>query len=261
MKINRSKVGCKLFAVITICLWVVLSASAQVQTSKTSTTGQPTKEVTVDRGEVLLVQGNDLVVKMEDGSIRHFPNVPESARVTVEGKELGIHDLKPGMKLERTITTTSTPRTITTVKTVKGKIWNVNPPKTVTLTLDDGTHQTFKIPNGQKFNVDGRMVDAFQLRKGMIISATKVVEAPETEVSQERKVTGTMPPPPPPPPADQPILISEAQPSTPEKAPEQQPAPAELPHTASPLPLIGLLGVLLCGSPFAMRMLHRSRPR
>ena len=46
----------------------------------------------------MLVDGNDLVVKMEDGTIRHFPNVPESARVTVDGKELGIHDLKPGMR-------------------------------------------------------------------------------------------------------------------------------------------------------------------
>ena len=32
--------------------------------------------------------GNDLVVKMEDGTIRHFPNVPESAKVIVDGKEL-----------------------------------------------------------------------------------------------------------------------------------------------------------------------------
>ena len=71
----------------------------------------------------MTVSGNDLVVKMADGTIRNFENVPESARVTVDGKQLGIHDLKPGMKLQRTITTTSTPMTITTVQTVKGKVW------------------------------------------------------------------------------------------------------------------------------------------
>ena len=38
---------------------------------------------------------------MEDGTIRHIANVPESARIMVDGKELGVHDLKPGMKLER----------------------------------------------------------------------------------------------------------------------------------------------------------------
>jgi hypothetical protein len=38
----------------------------------------------------------------------------------VDGKQLGIHDLKPGMKLQRNITTASTPQTITTVQTVTG---------------------------------------------------------------------------------------------------------------------------------------------
>ena len=78
--------------------------------------GTASKEVQVERGEVVLVNGNDLVVKMEDGSMRHFPNVPETTRVTVDGKQLGIHDLKPGMKLQRIITTTSTPQTIKTVQ-------------------------------------------------------------------------------------------------------------------------------------------------
>jgi hypothetical protein len=260
MKIGRSKVACKLLAASAICLWVVLSAGAQVQTTTTSTTGQPTKEVKVERGEVLLVEGNDLVVKMEDGTIRHIPNVPESARVRVDGKELGIHDLKPGMKLERTITTTTTPRTITTVQSVQGKVWSATR-NSVILTLDDGTNQKFNIPAGQKFDVNGEMVDAAHLKKGTKISATKVVEVPETEISEERKVTGTMPPPPPP--ADRPILIVVV---SPEKAPEQPPAqpaqaaeaaPPKLPQTASPLPLIALMGVLLCGSSFGIRMLRR----
>src|SRR6516164_285078 len=100
------------------CLTLALTTSAQVQTNTSTATGTATKNVTVERGEVVLVDGNDLIVKMEDGSIRHFPNVPESARVTVDGQQLGIHDLKPGMKLQRTITTTTTPQMVTTVQTV-----------------------------------------------------------------------------------------------------------------------------------------------
>ena len=92
-----------------------LSISAQVKTQTTTTQEQHTQEVKVERAEVVHVSGNDLVVIMENGEIRHFPNVPESARATVDGKELGIHDVKPGMKLERTITTTTTPQTVTTV--------------------------------------------------------------------------------------------------------------------------------------------------
>lgn len=228
-----------------------VAMSAQVQTESSTTHGQATKVVKVERGEVVYVSGNDLVVKMEDGQIRHIPNVPESAKITVEGKELGIHDLKPGMKLERTITTTTTPRTITTVQSVTGKVFHVSPPNSVILTLQDGTNQQFTIPKGQKFTVNGEPTDAFGLKKGMMVSATKVVEVPETVVEQQRKVTGTLPPPPPAPPADQPILVVVAPKvaaptpaaATPEVA-KAEPAPTSLPKTASIAPLIGLLGLI-----------------
>src|SRR6185437_13352355 len=98
---------------------------AQVQTETTTKHGLSTKEVQVERAEVVYVSGNYLMVRMEDGEIRDFPDVPESAKVTVDGRELGIHDLKPGMKLQRTITTTTTPKTITTVQTVTRTVWQV----------------------------------------------------------------------------------------------------------------------------------------
>lgn len=228
--------------------------NAQVQSQTTSQTGQGTSQTTVERGEVVLVDGNDLIVKMEDGQLRHIANVPESARIDVDGQKLGIHDLKPGMKLQRTITTTSTPKTITTVQSVTGKVWHVNPPSSVILTLENGTNQSFKIPKGQKFNVDGQMLDAFGLKKGMMISATKVVEVPETVISQQRKVTGQMPPPPPPPPADLPVLVAQ------ETAPTPPPVAAAetLPKTGSSLPLIGLVGLLSLCAGFSLRKLRSS---
>lgn len=238
-----------------VCLALSLSMSAQVQT-QTSTTSHPsTVETTVARGEVVYVQGNELVVKMADGSLRHFANVPESARAIVDGREIGIHDVKVGMKLEKTITTTSTPKTITTVQTVTGKVWHVTPPNTVILTLDDGSNQQFKIPKGQKFNVDGQMVDAWGLKKGMMVSATKVVEVPEVQITHQTEITGSMPPPPPPPVADQPILIASAAPPTP--APATPEAPAELPKTGSSLPLIGLLGFALVAAALGLKTVRR----
>jgi len=258
----NSRTGCTgawlMFAVGAVCLFFTLSMSAQVQT-ETSTTGHKATIVTqVEHGEVVYVSGNDLVIKMEDGTIRHFANVPESARATVDGKQLGIHDLKPGMKLQRSITTTSISQTITTVQSVTGKVWMTNPPLSVILTLADGSNQQFKIPKNQKFNVDGQMVDAWGLKKGMTISATKVVEVPAISVTERRNVTGSSPvvaaapPPPPPPPPDIPILISITE------APEAA-APAELPKTASRLPLIGLLGLLLLASSLGLRAARASR--
>jgi LPXTG-motif cell wall-anchored protein len=235
-----------------------VSAAAQVKTQTDVSHGQATQQITVERGEVVLVDGNDLVVKMEDGSLRHIPNVPESAKVDVDGKEMGIHDLKPGMKLEHTVTTTTTPRTITTVQSVTGKVWHVNPPNSVILTLDDGTNQSFNIPKGQKFNIDGQMVDAFHLKKGMKVSATKVVEVPETVVSQEKKLTGTMPPPPPP--ADLPLLVVLVKHSAPTPAAAQaepETTATKLPKTGTMLPLIGFLGLAFTGASFGIRLLRR----
>jgi len=164
--------------------------------------------VKVDRAEVVLVSGNDLVLKMEDGTIRHIANVPDTFKAVVDGKEIGIYDLKAGMILERTTTMTTTPKVVTTVQTIKGRVYNVNPPSYVYLTMANGTNEKFEIPKGQRFKVEGQMVDAWALKPGMNITATKVVEFSTTEIEQQRKLTGSMPAPPPVPPADAPILIA-----------------------------------------------------
>src|SRR6201987_2812730 len=236
-----------------MCFAFALSMSAQVKTSTETTSGQASHEMTVERGEVVFVQGNDRVVKMEDGTIRHVANVPESARATVDGRELGIHDLKPGMKLQRTITTTTTPQTVTTVQTVTGKVWHISPPSSVILTLEDGTNQQFKIPKGQKFTVDGQQVDAWGLKKGMRVSATKGVEEPVTGVERQKQLTGSMPPPPPPPPPQVPILVAVAEP-----APAPAAAAPELPKTGSALPLIGLLGSLSFLSSIGLGLIRKT---
>jgi len=176
------------------------STSAQVQSTTTTSSGVPTKEVTIESGVVVAVAGNDLFVKMADGTLRHFPNIPDSVRATVDGQQLGIHDLKPGMKLVRATVTTTTPQVVTTVQSVTGKVWHVTPPLSVILTLENGQNQEFRIPDGQKFVVDGKEVDAWSLREGMVVTATKIVEEPTTVVTKQKVVAGTMPP-------DVPVLI------------------------------------------------------
>jgi LPXTG-motif cell wall-anchored protein len=261
MKATRTTLH-SLLAVAAGMVFLASSAAinAQVQTDTSTATQGVNKQVKVEKGTVVMVSGNDLWVKDDAGQIRHFANVPESARVTVNGQQLGIHDLKPGMTIERTTITTTTEKLVTTTQTVTGKVWHVNPPLSVILTLDDNTNQEFKIPKGQKFNVNGQMTDAFGLRKGMTINATKIVEVPETVVTQKKLLAGQMPPPPPPPP-DQPVLIAVLVPvpvpaAAPAPAPEA-PAPS-LPKTGSSLPLIGLLGLLLMGASFGLRSFRRS---
>jgi hypothetical protein len=216
-----------------VFLTFTVSMMAQVQSTTTTTTGTPTQEVTVERGEVVYVGQHDLIIKMENGEIRHITNIPDSARATVGGKEIGIRDAKVGMKLQKTVTTTTTPRMVTKVETVTGKVFHVVPPLSVILTLENGENQQFKIPEGQKFDVDGQMVDAFGLRKGMKVTVTRVTEVPETVVTQKAFVSGKMPPPLAPA-AGAPVLIV-AEEATPAPAAEAAPTPAEAP-AAAPTP-------------------------
>ena len=240
-----------LFAVGALCTAFTLTAYGQVQTNTTTApVGAPTKSIKVERGTVVYVSGNNCVIKAEDGTLRHFDNVPDSVTVTVDGKQLNIHQIQPGMVIERQTITTTTPRMITTVKTVTGTVWMVNPPSMVILTLEDGKNQQFTIPKGQMFTVDGQQTDAFGLRKGMKIDAQKVVEQPETVVTQQIKRTGIAPPPPPAPKPDVPILVvfvEAPEAPAPVETAAAAPAPKQLPKTASDLPLIGLLGLLFCG--------------
>ncbi len=256
MNINIiGKYAYSVVATTTVCLALTLSLSAQVETATTTTKGNATVVTKVDRGEVVTVSGNDLVVKMADGTLRNFENVPASAKATVDGKQVGVRDLKPGMKLQRTITTTETPMLITTVETVKGKVWAITPPLSVILTLEDGKNQQFKIPEDQKFNVDGQMVDAFALRKGMMITATKITETPAVEITQSKTVTGAAAPAatpaatpaaapaaapspkPTPPPADQPVLVAVGgEEAVPAPAAEPATTPAAPPEATSGLP-------------------------
>jgi len=256
---QSERVICKLVLAGVALLAMTYSTSAQVKSTTKVEHGAATHTVKVERGEVLYVSdGNDLVVRMEDGEVREYPDVSETATVSVDGKDLTIHDLKPGMKLQKTTVTSETPRMITTIKTVTGKVWHVSAPHTVTLTLENGTNQSFKIPKGQKFTINGQQTDAFGLRKGMKVTATAVTEVPEVVVAQEVKHTGKMPPPPPEPiRADVPMLIASAPPAAaPIEMAEAEPAPTKLPKTGSYIPLMGLLGALSIALSLVLRTLR-----
>jgi len=258
MNIVGRKCAWSVVATTTACLALTLSLGAQVEKTTTTAKGNAAVVTKVERGEVVTVSGNDLVVNMADGTLRNFENVPESAKATVDGKQLGIHDLKPGMKLQRTITTTTTPMIITTVETVKGKVWAITPPLSIILTLEDGKNQQFKIPEDQKFEVDGQMVDAFAIRKGMNITATKITQVPAVETTQTKAVTGAAAPAaaptaapspkPTPPPANVPVLVAVGEEeAVPAAAAEPTAPPAAAPEAASGLPtwLIWLLVLLV----------------
>jgi hypothetical protein len=236
----------RLLAISADCLALAAIMMAQDKSTTTVKKGPVAKEVKVERGEVVYVSGNDVVVKMESGEIRHV-TAPEGAKAMVDGKEITVKDLKPGMKLQRTITVTTTPKLVTTVRTIQGKVWMVHAPTSIILTLPEGNKQC-RIPKDQKFMVDGKEMTAFDLKKGMMISATVLTQATVAEIAEQKKVTGSAPPPTPA--MEGALLIEEPKVAAPAPAPEPpptvaapEPAPKKLPKTGGLMPLAGLLGL------------------
>jgi hypothetical protein len=219
-------------------------AAAQDTTTTTVKHGDSSFDTQVRNAEVVYVEGNDLVLKLEDGKVEHLV-VPNSDRFTIDGSDVSVQQLTPGTKLTQTITTTTAPHYVTTVRTLKGKVWHVNAhASTVILTLPEGTNQVYKIPNHARITVGGQPKTVFDLRKGMNLEATIVTDDTHTVIERSKSVVGEAPPPatpqefgvllffqPTPMPA--PVLVASA----------DQPA-STLPKTGTFLPLAGLLGAL-----------------
>lgn len=186
-------------AVVTVTLILGQSMSARAQTpappaeaGKTAPQASmplpglvaSTKRVSA---EVVQVEGNYLLVKLESGEIRVF-NVSPERRFIVDGTPLTVQQLKPGTIL--TATFTSTPPVGAPVTTVTGKIWYVNG-NTVILTLPDGTNKSYTVPASFKFMVNGEPQSVSKLQKGMNVTAHRIPEPPAVEMSSDVEVTGT----------------------------------------------------------------------
>jgi hypothetical protein len=251
--ISRAALCTLACAVLSACVW------AQDVTTTTTKTGPSSYETTVRSGTVTYVSGNELLVKLSNGATEHFVVSP-SQTFTVDGKQMTIRDLKVGTHLTQTITTATTPKTITTVRTIDGKVWHVNAPSTVILTLPDNTNKQYNIPKDQVFMVNGEKDTVFQLRKGMIVSATVVTEEPVTEVSTNKAVRGVAPKPQPVAPVPDTVatLLVESphQPAQPTETAAAEPAPMALPKTGSEWPLVGLLGAFSLGAGMLTRRLR-----
>ena len=246
-----------LLVICAVCFALTSPVASQVQTTKKVEHGPPVHAVTIERGEIVAVSGDDVVIKVEDGSLRDF-DVPEGTTINVDGQQLNVNQLQVGMKVEKQTIRTTTPRVITKIDTVTGKVWHVAPPISVVLTLENGQNQRFQIPKGTKFTINGQETNAWGLKKGMTVTATRVTEIPETVVTQQVKHTGTMPPPPPAPKQGVPILIVMALPApAADEVAQAEPAPTKLPKTASELPLVGLLGGFFCAVSLAIMAVRK----
>lgn len=259
---------------MTLCVSALFSVPSAAQTGQATTqriAGAPVVTTEQLRGEVVKVDGNTLIVKMSTGELRTFSNIPDSRRAMIDGVEVGVRDLKPGTRLTATITKTTTPVTVRTTTVKTAEVWYVAAP-TVILRLPDGQTKQYVVKDQYTFIVDGKPATVFDLRQGMKVSAEQIVEEPTVEIATDSKVVGQAPGPAPAAakpaaPATKPATTGAAPGAKPVAAPPPAAAapatapasapPAKLPKTGSPVPLMGLLGLLMVGGSLALRRVRR----
>jgi hypothetical protein len=94
--------------------------------------------------------------------------------------------------LTAAVTTTETPLVNRTTTVTKGKlIWSM--PTSIVVTLENGENRQYTVPSGFKFTVEGKPLGIEELRPGMILTGTNVVEEPVTLITEQTVVYGTEP--------------------------------------------------------------------
>jgi hypothetical protein len=246
----------------TLFAFAMLAGLSGIASAQSTTSSTETKKF-----EVIAIDGNQLVVKLPEGT-REI-TVANDFRFNVNGQALSLQQLKPGMAGTATITTTtkSTPVTVTEVK--NGTVEH-SAATTIIVRTDEGFRSFSQgeiDKRGVKIMRGGKPASVSDFRTGDRLSATIVTSMPprvvtEQEVNASLAATGGGAAP----------RGSAASAGTSGAAaagasgratPESgAAAPARrLPKTASPLPLLGLLGglSLLAGGGLTIRRRYLTR--
>ena len=172
------KLGWLTRVVMTFALGLAFAGASFAQTSAT---------INARKFEVISVDGNQLVFSDERGT--NTLTVPDGFRFTVDGKQLAIGDLKPGMKGTAIVTTTTTvtPVTITVIK--KGVVVATGPASLTVKDEADGVRKRFTQDQlndrGIKIIKEGKVTHVGDVQKGDEITATIVSQGPPVVVTEQ----------------------------------------------------------------------------
>jgi hypothetical protein len=171
---------------------ITAGLDAQTSTTQRTTGAKQVSEANSVTGTVISVEGNLLLVRMEPKGYYQFFNVPPGRQFFIDGQPKMLSDLHPGTILTATVITTTQPVTERTTTVTNGTVWYASGDYVV-LTLANGETRDYTVPPSVQFMVDGKPATVKDLKKGMRVSATKIVEQPKAEFSTTVIVTGKFP--------------------------------------------------------------------
>jgi len=171
---------------------VVFAAAVLCATAAVSLAGQTTSSSTQTKTfEVLAVDGNQLIVKLPEGT-REL-TVPNDFRFNVNGQQMSVQELKAGMKGSATITTqtTVTPVSVTEVK--NGTVVHSTGSSIIVRTAEGfkSFTQGDIDKRGVKIMREGKPATVSDFRQGDVLSATIITSKPP-QVMTERQVNATL---------------------------------------------------------------------
>ena len=227
---------------------VILALTAVASQAQQSSTSTQTKTF-----EVLAVDGNNLVVKLPEGT-REL-TVPDDFRFTVDGQQVSVRDLKVGSKGTATITTktTVTPVSVTEVK--NGTVMQSGGGSILVK-----TDQVFKMftqgdldKRGVKIYRDGKVAQISDFRENDRLTATIITSKPP-KIMTERQVNATLNKPAPAVAAATPAAAATAGTAPAVRAE----TPRTLPKTASSWPMVWGVSLLSLAMGLALTVRRRS---
>jgi hypothetical protein len=256
--------GSRVSVVLVVGLLAAGMASAQQESATTSTqTGAPqtTTSTRVINATVVSVNGNKVVGKDASGKATEY-TIPDGFKFQFEGRDIGIADLKPGMKVSATVTTTTTTTPVTVTEIRKGRVLAVVGDDVIVRGpqgVRRFSNQEARARNATIMR-NGKQISLSELHEGDIFTAVIVTDQPPKVVSdrEAKAYVSAAPKPTPAPP------VAAAPAPAPAPAPAAAPAPApakKLPKTASRVPLVGLMGALSIAAGLGLSLVRRSRIR
>ena len=186
-------------AVLSAALCVVTSAAAQTKEKGTETT---TTQTTQKSGVVETIYGNHVVLK--DAAGTHEWTVPEDFKFQMNGQNLTVAELKPGMKVGATTTEKTIVRDVIVTRNVSGQVAQVAPTGGIVVRDASGTLTSFRAQDlegkdltilrpGQATPTRPQEISWKQLRVGDRLEGTIVTTLPPQVVTKET-TTGTVKP-------------------------------------------------------------------
>jgi hypothetical protein len=170
--------GTGLFVACVAVAMMLDIAAGRASSAQTTTTE-------IKNFEIVGIDGNRVIIKDAQGA-REL-TVPSDFRVNVNGKMVGVSELKPGMKGTATVTTTTTVKKVYLTEVKSGRITQVVGRNIIVMIKGETGYRMFTQEDARRANVfqNGKPLDWETLRVGDVLTATVVTEKETGQLTEK----------------------------------------------------------------------------